>query len=224
MDTEDTGESQESQAGDSQEAEMAGESQEGESAKKKRKKDKKHKTGVKNMMKKERQRKSEELKAQRKERALEKKRAKEEAAKEKARLKREEHRLLKKTQALLRKNPPAATMVRAEDEQTATEVEVHPEPPRERQIEDPLETSLVEPGPPLVSLNPFEGEDEPVIRPTSGTQPGAAAILTETIHEENIGEPSQKLQEVHQRRQWEKCQENKKTLKRRTGRPQVPEP
>ena len=58
--------------------------------------------------------------------------------------------------------------MRAEDEPTAAEVEVHPEPSREGQIEDPLESSLVEPGPPLVSLNPFEGEDEPVIRLTSG--------------------------------------------------------
>ena len=50
----------------------------------------------------------------------------------------------------------------------------------------------MEHGPPLVSLNPFEGEDEPVIRLTSGAQQKAAVVLTETIHEENIEEPSQK--------------------------------
>ena len=58
--------------------------------------------------------------------------------------------------------------MRAEDEPTVAEVEVHPEPSGEGQIEDPLETSLVESGLPLVSLNPFEGKDEPIIRPTSG--------------------------------------------------------
>ena len=41
-------------------------------------------------------------------------------------------------------------MVRAEDEPTAAEVEVHPEPSR-GQIEDPLETCLVVSGPPLVA-------------------------------------------------------------------------
>ena len=37
-------------------------------------------------------------------------------------------------------------------------------------------------GPLLVSLNSFEGEDEPVIRPTLGAHLGAAMVLTETIH------------------------------------------
>ena len=59
-------------------------------------------------------------------------------------------------------------MVRTEDKPTVAEVKVHPEPSGEGQIEDPLETSLVESGPPLVSLNPFEGEDEPIIRVMSG--------------------------------------------------------
>ena len=72
---------------------------------------------------------------------------KEEAAKEKARLTREEHKiLLKKTKALLKRNSPATTEVRAEEETAAT-IEVHPEPSRVGQSEDPLETSLVEPGP-----------------------------------------------------------------------------
>ena len=214
-------ESEESQAGKSQEAGMA---EEGQTTKEEdqKGKDKKPKTGVKRMMKEERQRKSEELKAQRKERALEKKRAKEEAAREKAKLKREEHRmLLEKTQALLRRNPPAATTSRADNEPAAAaDVEVHPTPTRAEQPEDPLETSLVESGPPLVSLDPFEGEDEPVIRPPLGAHPGAAAILIETIHEESIGEPSQ---EVHQGRQWEKLHKNKQPL-RRTGRHQALEP
>ena len=133
------------------------------------------------MTKEERQRRADELKAQRKEKALERKKAKEEANKEKARLKREEHKmLLEKTQALLKRNPPAATAVRAEEETAAT-VEVHPEPSGVRQSEDPLETSLVKPGPLLVSLKtPFEGEEEPMVRPTSGARAGAVTILTET--------------------------------------------
>ena len=77
------------------------------------------------------------------------------------------------------------TAVRAEE--TAA-IEVHPEPSRIGQSEDPRETSLVEPGPLLISLNPFEGEDEPRIRPTSGARPGAVNILTETIHEESTTE------------------------------------
>ena len=52
---------------------------------------------------------------------------------------------------------------------------------------DPLETSLVEPGPLLVSLNPFEGEEEPVIRPTSV---GAATVVSQTVHvESNVIKP-----------------------------------
>ena len=139
------------------------------------------------MMKEERQRRGDELKAKRKEKALERKKTKEEVDKERARLKREEHKmLLEKTQALLNKNPPAATAVRAEE--NAATVEVHPEPSGARQSEDPLETSLVEPSTLLVSLNPFEGEDEPMIRSTSGARAGAASNLTETIHEESTTE------------------------------------
>ena len=163
----DTGDSQveiqESQKGDSQETEEGV----GEPPRKKKKQKHDKPRGIKGMSKEDRKSKAEERKALRKEKAREKKKAKEEAEKE--RLKREEHRLLlEKTQTLLRKNPPATTMVRAEDEPTVAEVEVHPEPSGEGQIEDPLETSLVESGLPLVSLNPFEGEDEPIIRLTSG--------------------------------------------------------
>ena len=69
-------------------------------------------------------------------------------------------------------------------------MEVHAEPSGVRQTEDPLETSLVEPGPLLISLNPFEGEDKPMIRPTSGARAGVVTILTETTHEENTTETS----------------------------------
>ena len=120
----------------------------------------------------------------RKQKALERKKVKEEKDQEKAQLKREEHRmLLAKTHALLQKNTPAAAARSATA--TATSGKVHPAPPRTETPEDPLETSVVESGPLLVSLNPFEGEDEPVIRPTLGACPGAAAILTETIHVES---------------------------------------
>ena len=42
----------------------------------------------------------------------------------------------------------------------------------------------------MVSLNPFEREDEPIIRPTLGAHPRAAAILKETIHVESSTERS----------------------------------
>ena len=52
---------------------------------------------------------------------------------------------------------------------------------------DPLETSLVESGPLLVSLNPFEGEEEQVICPTSV---GATTVVAQMIHvESNIARP-----------------------------------
>ena len=50
-----------------------------------------------------------------------------------------------------------------------------------------METSLVEPGPLLVSLNSFEGEEEPVICPTSV---GAATVIAQMVHvESNIAAP-----------------------------------
>ena len=138
------------------------------------------------MMKEERQKKFEELKAERKAKALEKKKAKAEAEKEKARLKREEHKmLLEKTHALLQRNTPAAAAGSATA--TATSTEIHPAPPRTEPTEDPLETSLEEFSPLLVSLNPFKG-DEPIIRPTLVACPEAAVILKETIHVESSTE------------------------------------
>ena len=75
-------------------------------------------------------------------------------------------------------------MVRAEN--VPSILEALPEPSTSRQT-DPLETSLVEPGPPLVSLDPFEGEEEPVIHPTSV---GAARVISQTVHvESNITKP-----------------------------------
>ena len=155
---------------------------------KKRKKQKEDKPkSVKEMSKEEQKRKAEERKALRKQKVLERKRAKEEKEKEKAWPKREEHKmLLEKTHALLQKNTPAASARSATA--TATSAEIHPAPPRTEPTEDPLETSLVESGSLLVSLNPFEGEDEPVIRPTLGAHPGAAVVLTETIHVESSTE------------------------------------
>ena len=52
---------------------------------------------------------------------------------------------------------------------------------------DPLETSLVEPSPQLVSLNPFEGEEEPTICLTST---GAARVTSQIISvKSNITKP-----------------------------------
>ena len=156
---------------------------------KKKKQEDKPKMSVKSMIIEERQKRSEELKTQRKEKALERKKAKEEKDKEKAWLKREEHKaVLKRAKALLARAEPAFTAVHEED--APTTVELHPEPSATGEGTDPLETSLVEASPLLVSLNPLEGEEEPVICPTSGSHPGAAAILSETIHEEsNIETP-----------------------------------
>ena len=129
------------------------------------------------MTKEERQKRSEELKAQRKEKALQRKKAKEEKD-QKAWLKREEHRaVLKRAKELLGRTEPASTAVHEEDAPPI--IEVHPEPLASGQRTDPLKTSLVEPSPLLVSLNPFKGEEEPVICPTSV---GAASVVSQTIH------------------------------------------
>ena len=186
-DTEGPEETQESQEGDSQES---GKGDKPTSKKRKKhetdKKKKKAKSDVKSMTKEERQRRSEELKAQRKEKALQRKKAKEEKDQEKAWLKREEHRaVLKRAKELLGRTEPASTAVHEEDAPPI--VEVHPEPSASGQGTDPLETSLVEPSPLLVSLNPFGGEEEPVICPTSV---GAATVVSQTIHvESNITRP-----------------------------------
>ena len=74
-------------------------------------------------------------------------------------------------------------MVCAED--VPSILESLPEPSTSRQT-DPLETSLVESSPQLVSLHPFEGEEE-IIHPTSM---GAARVISQTISvESNISKP-----------------------------------
>ena len=88
---------------------------------------------------------------------------------------------------MLERTEPASTAVCEED--APTTVELHPEPSASGEGTDPLEI-LVEAGPLLVSLNPFKGEEEPFIHPTSLSHPGAAAVLSETIHvESNIERP-----------------------------------
>ena len=64
--------------------------------------------------------------------------------------------------------------------------ETLPEPSTSRQT-DPLETSLVESGPQLLSLDPFEGEEEEIIWPTST---GAARVISQTVSvKSNITKP-----------------------------------
>ena len=124
------------------------------------------------------------MKAQRKAKALQRKKAKEEKD-QKVWLKREHKAVLRRAKELLSQTEPASTAVCEEDAPLIPEV--HPEPLTSGQGADPLETSLVEPGPLLVSLNPFEGEEEPVIRPTSV---GAATVVAQTVHvESNIAVP-----------------------------------
>ena len=75
-------------------------------------------------------------------------------------------------------------MVCAED--VPSLFETLPEPTTSRQT-DPLETSLVESGPQLLSLDPFEGEEEEIICLTST---GAARVISQTISvESNITKP-----------------------------------
>ena len=75
-------------------------------------------------------------------------------------------------------------MVCAED--VPSILESLPEPSTSRQT-NPLKMSLVESGPQLVSLDPFEGEEEPIIRPTST---GATRVISQTISvESNITKP-----------------------------------
>ena len=93
--------------------------------------------------------------------------------------------MLKRAKELLSRPKPASTVVCAED--VPSILEALPEPSTSRQITDLLETSLVEPSPQLVSLDPFEGEEEPVIHPTSV---GAATVISQTVHvESNITKP-----------------------------------
>ena len=93
--------------------------------------------------------------------------------------------MLKRAKELLSQPEAASTVVRAED--VPSILEALPEPSTSRQRTDPLETSLVEPSLSLVSLNPFEGEEEPVIHPTSV---GAATVISQTVRvESNITKP-----------------------------------
>ena len=104
------------------------------------------------------------------------------------RLKREAHKaVLKKAKDLLSRTEATSTVVRAED--VPSPFETLPEPSTSRQT-DPLETSLVESGPQLLSLNPFEGEEEEIIRPTSM---GAARVISQTISVESNITKSQKI-------------------------------
>ena len=148
------------------------------------KKKKKDKKTIKTMTKEERQRYSEERKEERKAKAQKHKKEQEEKEQEKARLKREAHKeVLKKAKELSGKTAVTSTVVRAED--VSIPLATPAEPSTSRQ--DPLETSLVETGPQLVSLNPFEESDEEIIRPTST---GAARVLSQTISiEGNVPKP-----------------------------------
>ena len=147
---------------------------------KKKKKDMKK---VKSMTKEERQKRSEERKAQTKDKALQRKKAKEGKDQEKVWLKREEHiAVLKRAKSFLRRTEAPSTAVHEEDAPLI--VDLHPGPSMLGRGTDPLETSLVEL---LVSLNPFEREEEPVIHPTSV---GAATVVSQTVHvESNITKP-----------------------------------
>ena len=113
------------------------------------------------MTKEERQKHSEECKKGRKEKAQKWKKEQEEKEQEKARLKREAHKeVLKKTKELLSRTTATSTVVRTEDIPT---LPTTPLEPSNSQLEDSLETSLVESGPQLVSLTPFEEGEEEVI-------------------------------------------------------------
>ena len=140
------------------------------------KKKKRDKKTVKTMTKEERQKYSEEHKEERKAKAQRQKKEQEEKEQENARLKREAHKeVLKKAKELLSRTEATSTVVRAED---IPSLFVTPSEPSTSRQADPLETSLVESGPQLVSLTPFEEGEEEVIRPTST---GAARVLLQTI-------------------------------------------
>ena len=144
------------------------------------KKKKRDKKTVKTMTKEERQKHSEERKEERKAKALQQKKEKEEKEQEKAWLKREAHKeVLKKAKELSSRTEATSTVVHAED--LPSPIETLPEPSTSRQT-DPLETSLVESGPQLLSLDPFEEEEGEMICPTST---GAARVISQTISVES---------------------------------------
>ena len=104
------------------------------------------------------------------------------------RLKREAHKeVLKKAKELLSRTTATSTVVRAEDIPTLPATPLEPSASR---LEDPLETSLVESGPQLVSLTRFEEGEEKVIRPTSTA---AARVLSQTISIEGDVPKPQKI-------------------------------
>ena len=140
------------------------------------------------MTKEERQKHSKECKKERKEKAQKQKKEQEEKEQEKARLKREAHKeVLKKAKELLTRTTATSTVVHAEDIPTLL---VTPLEPSASRPEDPLETSLVESGPQLVSLTPFEEGEEEVIRPTST---GATRVLSQMISIEGDVPKPQKI-------------------------------
>ena len=162
------------------------EEQAGEAAPPKKKKKRDRKT-IKTMTKEERQKNSDERKEERKAKAQKHKKEQEEKEQEKARLRREAHKeALKKAKEFSGKTAVTSTVVRAEDVSILLATPAEPSTPRQ----DPLETSLVETGPQLVSLNPFEESDEEMIRPTST---GAARILSQTISIEGSVPKPQKV-------------------------------
>ena len=143
---------------------------------------------VKAMTKEERQKHSEERKEERKAKAQKQKKEQEEKEQEKARLKREAHKeVLKKAKELLSRTEATSTVVHAED---IPSLLVTPSELSTSRQADPLETSLVESGPQLVSLTPFEEGEEEVIRPTST---GAARVLSQTISVEGDVPKPQKV-------------------------------
>ena len=139
------------------------------------------------MTEEERQRYFEECKEERKAKAQKHKKEQEEKEQEKARLKREAHKeVLKIAKELSSKTAVTSTVVRAED--VSIPLATPAEPSTSRQ--DPLETSLVETGPQLISLIPFEESEEEIIRPTST---GGARVLSQTISIEGSVPKPQKV-------------------------------
>ena len=88
---------------------------------------------------------------------------------------------------MLSRTEATSMVVCAED--LPSPIETLPEPSTSRQT-DPLETSLVESGPQLLSLDPFEEEKEEMICPTSM---GAARVISQTISVESNNTKPQRI-------------------------------
>ena len=97
----------------------------------------------------------------------------------------EEHKaVLKRVKELVSRIEPASAVIREEDVPSIPES--IPEPSTSRPT-DPLQTSLVETSPQLLSFDPFEGEEEQIMHSTST---GAARVISQTIRvESNITTP-----------------------------------